>query len=243
MAASHVPGDVPFFLSHAGRSLLPGDLLPTRGLSGSILQIQGRLEGGGGDGGSTGAESRSCYLEMYAGKKKDKVDPREEALARWTRCRLTNEPLAEPCVADDLGNMYNKEAVLNALLTKTVPKGELAKRFSWASMWKRRIICFLKRSLILLMPCRKDYCLNNILYFLCSSLLPTPLPPQPCTTSPSSPSSPSSSPRTPTTSRGRRTRPHSAAQSLVRTEGEYLMSLLDRMIVWSPLRLGPLCDV
>lgn len=52
------------------------------------------------------------------------VDPREEALARWTRCRLSNETLAEPCVCDELGSLYNKEAVLNALLTKSMPKSE-----------------------------------------------------------------------------------------------------------------------
>jgi hypothetical protein len=32
-----------------------------------------RLRGGGGDGGSTGAESRSSYLEMYKERKDDKV--------------------------------------------------------------------------------------------------------------------------------------------------------------------------
>ena len=32
-----------------------------------------RLCGGGGDGGSTGAESRSSYLEMYREKRADKV--------------------------------------------------------------------------------------------------------------------------------------------------------------------------
>lgn len=88
----------------------------------TTLTLSAPLCGGGGDGGSTGAESRSCYLEMYAGKKNDKVDPREEALARWTRCRLSNEPLNEPCVCDELGRMYNKEAVIQALLTKSMPK-------------------------------------------------------------------------------------------------------------------------
>ena len=34
-----------------------------------------RSLGGGGDGGSTGAESRSSYLEMYAAAKPDSVDP------------------------------------------------------------------------------------------------------------------------------------------------------------------------
>lgn len=38
-----------------------------------VLELQPRLLGGGGDGGATGAESRSCYLEMYMDKKPDKV--------------------------------------------------------------------------------------------------------------------------------------------------------------------------
>jgi hypothetical protein len=43
---------------------------------GSILHQHLRLRGGGGDGGATGAESRSSYLEMYMEKKPDKVWPR-----------------------------------------------------------------------------------------------------------------------------------------------------------------------
>ena len=37
------------------------------------MQMHLRLRGGGGDGGATGAESRSSYLEMYMQKKPDKV--------------------------------------------------------------------------------------------------------------------------------------------------------------------------
>ena len=40
---------------------------------GSSLQLLPRLRGGGGDGGSTGAESRSSFLEMYARKKPAKA--------------------------------------------------------------------------------------------------------------------------------------------------------------------------
>ena len=80
-----------------------------------------RLVGGGGDGGSTCAESRSCFLEMYAGKKPDKVDPAEESLARATRCALTGEPLRAPVVADALGALMNKEAVVGALLSGALP--------------------------------------------------------------------------------------------------------------------------
>lgn len=42
-------------------------------VSGTTLDAQLRMLGGGGDGGATGAESRDSYLEMYREKKKDKV--------------------------------------------------------------------------------------------------------------------------------------------------------------------------
>ncbi|KAF2535859.1 hypothetical protein Bca4012_045164 [Brassica carinata] len=88
----------------------------------SMLALHPRLLGGGGDGGATGAESRDCYLKMYAEKKPDKVDPNEQRLSKWLNCALSNEPLAEPCVVDLLGNLFNKEALVNALLTKKLPK-------------------------------------------------------------------------------------------------------------------------
>lgn len=50
------------------------------------------------------------------------IDPLEQLRARWTRCHLSGEPLAPPVVADALGNLYNKDAVLHALLHKTLPK-------------------------------------------------------------------------------------------------------------------------
>lgn len=57
-----------------GRTLDPRATLAAAGVgTGSTLELLPRLRGGGGDGGSTGAESRSCYLEMYAGKRRDKV--------------------------------------------------------------------------------------------------------------------------------------------------------------------------
>jgi hypothetical protein len=42
-------------------------------------------------------------------------------LARATRCRLSGERLAPPCVADELGSLFNKEALVHALLNKTLP--------------------------------------------------------------------------------------------------------------------------
>ncbi|GJP44621.1 hypothetical protein CLOM_g3994, partial [Closterium sp. NIES-68] len=79
------------------------------------------LRGGGGDGGATGAESRDCYLQMYAGRRPDKVDPRDTRVASWTHCHLSGEPLTPPCVVDLLGNVFNKEAVVRALVEKNIP--------------------------------------------------------------------------------------------------------------------------
>ncbi|PON92303.1 Zinc finger, RING/FYVE/PHD-type domain containing protein [Trema orientale] len=88
----------------------------------STLILRSRARGGGGDGGATGAESRDCYLNMYAEKKPDKVDPNEQRLSKWLNCALSNEPLKEPCVVDWLGNVFNKEALVEALLGKKIPK-------------------------------------------------------------------------------------------------------------------------
>ncbi|EPS61282.1 hypothetical protein M569_13513, partial [Genlisea aurea] len=88
----------------------------------STLRIDHRIRGGGGDGGATGAESRDCYLNMYADKKPDKVDPNEVRLSKWVNCSLSYEPLRHPIVMDELGNLFNKEALVEALLMKNMPK-------------------------------------------------------------------------------------------------------------------------
>lgn len=111
-------------LTHRGRTLGENETLFDAGIcAGALLELLPRICGGGGDGGSTGAESRSAYLEMYQGKKPDKVNPEEERLARWTTCRLSGMPLNPPCVMDELGNLYNKEAIVQALLAKAIPPG------------------------------------------------------------------------------------------------------------------------
>ncbi|GFH15535.1 ubiquitin-like domain-containing protein [Haematococcus lacustris] len=111
-------------LTHRGRCLRDNESLLEAGLvQGSTLFLSTRLVGGGGDGGSTGAESRSCYLEMYLNKKPDKVNPAEEQLARYTQCTLSGAPLLPPCVIDELGMLYNKDAMVEALLAKSLPEG------------------------------------------------------------------------------------------------------------------------
>jgi len=107
---------------HWGRPLQREATVAESGLAdGCTVEVQGRLRGGGGDGGSTGAESRSSYLEMYASKKPDKVNPAEERLALWMNCRLSGDPLTPPCCADRLGSIFNKEAVLEAIIQKKLP--------------------------------------------------------------------------------------------------------------------------
>lgn len=96
--------------------------IEARGIEDTCFDILPVVRGGGGDGGSTGAEDRAAYLAMYAGKKPDKVDPAEQRLALYTTCRLSGEPLRPPCVCDDLGSLYNKDAVLMALISKAIPK-------------------------------------------------------------------------------------------------------------------------
>lgn len=88
---------------------------------GSQLELAPILGGGGGDGGSTGAESRDCYLEMYKTKKPAKVDENEENFARWSSCQLTGEPLDPPCVCDELGSLFNKEPIVKGLIQKSLP--------------------------------------------------------------------------------------------------------------------------
>eukprot|EP00270_Netrium_digitus_P008883 TRINITY_DN2685_c0_g1_i1.p1 TRINITY_DN2685_c0_g1~~TRINITY_DN2685_c0_g1_i1.p1 ORF type:complete len:436 (-),score=67.87 TRINITY_DN2685_c0_g1_i1:130-1416(-) len=88
----------------------------------ATLELVPELRGGGGDGGATGAESRDCYLKMYAEKKPDKVDRNDTRMAKWERCALTADALEPPVVADMLGNLFNKEAMVRALVAKSLPR-------------------------------------------------------------------------------------------------------------------------
>lgn len=112
-----------FYFTFNGKPLGDHSSVLSHGLTSfSTLVLRSRCRGGGGDGGSTCAESRDCYLNMYAVKKPDKVDPNEQRLSRWQNCALSNEPLREPCVVDKLGNIFNKEALVQAMLQKNLPK-------------------------------------------------------------------------------------------------------------------------
>ena len=128
------------------------------------------LRGGGGDGGATGAESRSAYLEMYAwnggttfSRKKESLggfvrystqstvrdrDEAEEDLARWFTCGLTEEPLETSdngVVVDRLGALYNKEPVLKALRDKAIDGVPLPKRIEHITGMKALLTCKLEK--------------------------------------------------------------------------------------------------
>ncbi len=52
------------------------------------------------------------------------VNPEEERLARWTTCQLTGMPLQPPCVCDELGSLYNKDAVIQVSLDRSGASGD-----------------------------------------------------------------------------------------------------------------------
>eukprot|EP01133_Synstelium_polycarpum_P010573 gene10573-12300_t len=64
------------------------------------------------DGGSIA--KRDDVVKMK--KKPEKVNQSELDESRWFRCTLLQDPLSSPIVADDLGNLFNKANVIQALL-------------------------------------------------------------------------------------------------------------------------------
>ena len=66
--------------------------------------------------------------EMVRMKKKpEKVDKEFELNAKWFHCAISQEELRPPIVACELGNLYNKESVLEYLLDKSSASSDIAK--------------------------------------------------------------------------------------------------------------------
>jgi hypothetical protein len=55
-------------------------------------------------------------------KKQPKLDDETSSRIRWQVCSISEQPLVEPIVTDDLGNVMNREAVLEALVNKSLGK-------------------------------------------------------------------------------------------------------------------------
>jgi len=68
------------------------------------------------DGGSIPRRDELVKLK----KKAEKVDPTEIERIKWFTCALSHERLKDPIVACELGHLYNKEAVIRALLEKSI---------------------------------------------------------------------------------------------------------------------------
>lgn len=60
-------------------------------------------------------------------KKPEKIDKNFELNAKWFHCAVSQEPLRAPIVSCELGNLYNKESVLEYLLDKASATTEVAK--------------------------------------------------------------------------------------------------------------------
>ncbi|KAK6106600.1 Rtf2 RING-finger family protein [Brugia pahangi] len=77
----------------------------------------------GADGGTI---PKRCEL-VKKKKRKEKLDKNIANATRWRLCRLSQEPLKRPIVACRLGNLYNKEEILNAIISKKIGEYEVAK--------------------------------------------------------------------------------------------------------------------
>lgn len=60
-------------------------------------------------------------------KKPEKVDKNFELNAKWFHCAISQENLHPPIVSCELGNLYNKESVLEFLLDKASATSDIAK--------------------------------------------------------------------------------------------------------------------
>ncbi|KAL3131040.1 hypothetical protein ABBQ38_000358 [Trebouxia sp. C0009 RCD-2024] len=62
--------------------------------------------------------TRGGNASTSAARTRNTVDAHTAKSTRWSTCSLSNQPLQAPIVADFLGNLYNREAVLEFLLSK-----------------------------------------------------------------------------------------------------------------------------
>jgi len=82
----------------------------------STLYTAHKLVGGGGDGGCI-ATRRDCIITIKATEKEaENVAGRLATVERWQKCQMTNEDLKEPIVTDGLGNLFNRSAIVEALM-------------------------------------------------------------------------------------------------------------------------------
>ncbi|KAI8820451.1 Rtf2 RING-finger-domain-containing protein [Fimicolochytrium jonesii] len=66
------------------------------------------------DGGSIPKRDELVRVKKAA----ERADPRMQLIVNWFFCALSKQPLTQPVVADALGKLYNKDAVLEYLLNR-----------------------------------------------------------------------------------------------------------------------------
>uniref|UniRef100_A0A1I7UNX8 Replication termination factor 2 n=1 Tax=Caenorhabditis tropicalis TaxID=1561998 RepID=A0A1I7UNX8_9PELO len=76
----------------------------------------------GADGGTI---PKRCEL-VKKKKKVEKLDKHVKNATKWRNCQLTQLPLKKPVIACRFGKLYNKEDVINAILSKTIAKSAAA---------------------------------------------------------------------------------------------------------------------
>jgi hypothetical protein len=76
------------------------------------------IHGGGNDGGSIPTRGEMVKIK----KSFKRNDPTTSRKMRWITCALSKQPLVQPIVADELGNIFNKEQIIKGLIEKNLPQ-------------------------------------------------------------------------------------------------------------------------
>lgn len=80
----------------------------------------------GGDGGCMAYRTELVRTK----KKKERLARDVQNAARWRYCALSQQPLQDPIVACPLGRLFNKEALIRAMIDKTISQIENAKHIT-----------------------------------------------------------------------------------------------------------------
>ncbi|VDP32814.1 unnamed protein product [Heligmosomoides polygyrus] len=70
----------------------------------------------GADGGTI---PKRCEL-VQKKKKVEKLERSVKNASKWKNCQMSQQPLKKPIIACRYGRLYNKETVIEAILTKTI---------------------------------------------------------------------------------------------------------------------------